>query len=41
MVIEPHSFGSLDFFWIIVYGLTYIGFLLALATLVFQRRDFQ
>jgi ABC-type transport system involved in multi-copper enzyme maturation permease subunit len=41
LVIEPHAFGSLDFFLMIVYGLTYIGFLLALATLVFQRRDFQ
>lgn len=41
MVVEPHSFVSLDFLWIIAYGLTYIGFLLALATLVFQRRDFQ
>ena len=40
-VIEPHAFGSLDFFLITAYGLTYIGFLLALATLVFQRRDFQ
>ena len=41
LVIEPHSFGSQDFFLMVVYGLTYIGFLLALATLVFQRRDFQ
>lgn len=41
LVIEPHSLGSMDFFSMVVYGLTYIGFLLALATLVFQRRDFQ
>lgn len=41
LVIEPHTFGSLDFFLMVVYGLTYIAFLLALATLVFQRRDFQ
>lgn len=41
LVIEPHSFRSLDFFLMVGYGLTYIGFLLALATLVFQRRDFQ
>jgi hypothetical protein len=41
LVIETHSLGSLDFFSMMVYGLTYIGFLLALATLVFQRRDFQ
>lgn len=40
-MIEPHAFGSLDFISIIAYGLTYIGFLLALATVVFQRRDFQ
>jgi ABC-type transport system involved in multi-copper enzyme maturation permease subunit len=41
LVIEPHSLGSLDFFWILAYGLMYIGFLLTLATLVFQQRDFQ
>lgn len=41
LVIEPHAFGSIDFFLIMAYGLTYIGFLLALATLLFQRRDFQ
>jgi ABC-type transport system involved in multi-copper enzyme maturation permease subunit len=41
LAVEPHAFGSLDFFLMVVYGLTYIGFLLALATLVFQRRDFQ
>lgn len=41
LVIDPHAFGSLDLLWVIAYGLTYIGFLLALATLVFQRRDFQ
>jgi ABC-type transport system involved in multi-copper enzyme maturation permease subunit len=41
LAIEPHTFGSLDFFSMMAYGLTYIGFLLTLATLVFQRRDFQ
>ena len=41
VVIEPHSLGVLDCVWIMAYGLTYIGCLLALATLVFQRRDFQ
>jgi ABC-type transport system involved in multi-copper enzyme maturation permease subunit len=41
LVIEPHSFGSMDFLLMVAYALTYIGFLLALATLVFQRRDFQ
>ena len=41
LVIEPQPFGSLQVFGLIAYGLTYIGFLLALATAVFQRRDFQ
>jgi ABC-type transport system involved in multi-copper enzyme maturation permease subunit len=41
LVIEPHPVGSLDFLMMVAYGITYIGFLLALATLVFQRRDFQ
>ena len=41
LVIEPQLFGSLEFVGLIAYGLTYIGFLLALATAVFQRRDFQ
>ena len=41
LVIEPHAVGSLDFLMMVGYGITYIGFLLALATLVFQRRDFQ
>ncbi len=41
LVIEPQAFGLQDFLMMLAYGLTYIGFLLALATLVFQRRDFQ
>lgn len=41
LVIEPHSFGPIDILWTVAYGLTYIGFLLTLATLIFQRRDFQ
>lgn len=41
LVIEPHSLGSGDFVWIMAYGFTYVAFLLTLATLVFQRRDFQ
>lgn len=40
-VLESNTFGPLDLLWIMAYGLTYIGFLLLLATLVFQRRDFQ
>jgi ABC-type transport system involved in multi-copper enzyme maturation permease subunit len=41
LVIEPHAFSSMDFLMMVAYGFTYIGFLLALATFVFQRRDFQ
>jgi ABC-type transport system involved in multi-copper enzyme maturation permease subunit len=41
LVIEPEMFRPLDLLWITAYGFTYIGFLLVLATLVFQRRDFQ
>lgn len=41
LVIEPQPFGSLDIMWLIAYGVTYIAFLLTLATAVFQRRDFQ
>jgi ABC-type transport system involved in multi-copper enzyme maturation permease subunit len=41
LVIEPQLFGSRHILGLIAYGLAYIGFLLALATAVFQRRDFQ
>jgi ABC-type transport system involved in multi-copper enzyme maturation permease subunit len=41
LVLEPSTHGAVEMFWIMAYGLTYIGFLLSLATLLFQRRDFQ
>jgi ABC-type transport system involved in multi-copper enzyme maturation permease subunit len=40
LVIEPQPMSALDVLWLIAYGLTYIGFLLMLATALFQRRDF-